>query len=111
MLAAAERPPVEHYGFFLLSLMRTVRLNIAECASAAYQTLSVTAATKLLMFHSAEETKAFIAENQPDWLVGEDGVINLGKQRNMAAVRVESIPSLKLIQQQLTYASELERIV
>ena len=51
-MAAAAHPPVEYYTFFLKSLLETVRLNIGECAAASYSTLTIAAATKVLMFNS-----------------------------------------------------------
>ena len=49
MLAAAN-PPTAYYSYFLASLLETVRLNIGDCVGAAYETLTVEAATKILMF-------------------------------------------------------------
>jgi CSN8/PSMD8/EIF3K family len=50
-MAAAALPPVEHYTFFLKSLLETVRVNIGECAAASYSVLTIEAATKVLMFN------------------------------------------------------------
>lgn len=108
VLSAAEKPPVEYYSFFLQSLMKTVRINIADCAAASYKTLSVKAATEILMFSSLQETLVFIAEKCPEWVV-EGDTISLKNEKGMS--KSDDIPSLKLIAQQLTYASELERIV
>ena len=51
-MAAAALPPVEYYTFFLKSLLETVRINIGECAAASYSSLTMAAATKVLMFNS-----------------------------------------------------------
>lgn len=107
VMAASAQPPVEYYSFFLTSLLMTVRINIGECAAASYSTLTLAAATKILMFHSDNETIDFVSENYPDWsLVG--GVYDLCATKT---VRSEEIPSLRLIAQNLAYATELERIV
>jgi len=52
VLIAASNPTVPLYSFFLNSLLDSVRLNIGECIAASYSTLSVEAATKILMFNS-----------------------------------------------------------
>ena len=51
ILTAAANPPVAFYSFFLVSLMETVRSNIGECLSAAYTSIEVDSATRLLMFN------------------------------------------------------------
>ena len=107
VLSAAENPPVSYYGFFLKSLLETVRMNIGDCAAASYPTLTVTAATKILMFSSEKETLQFISICYPDWSV-QGGSINL---RATKSLKSEEIPSLKVISQSLIYATELERIV
>ena len=107
VLSAAENPPVAYYSFFLRSLLKTVRVNVGDCAAAAYRTLEVSAATRMLMFHSDQETLHFVSETYPGWTV-EGTVIHLQGTKTTSK---SEIPSVKLIQQQLTYANELERIV
>jgi len=108
VMAAASHPPVEYYQFFLTSLLETVRINIAECAAASYRMLTLPAATQILMFSTEQETLDFIAEHHEDWNVA-DNVVEL--RTNKAAARVDSVPAMKLVQQNLSYATELERIV
>lgn len=107
VLSAAENPPVAYYSFFLRSLLKTVRVNVGDCAAAAYRTLEIPAATRMLMFHSDLETLQFLTETYPAWTV-EGTMIHL---QGTKATSQSEIPSVKLIQQQLTYANELERIV
>eukprot|EP01033_Poteriospumella_lacustris_P000092 gene92-61_t len=108
VLASAANPPASQFTFFLNSLLETVRLNIADCVSSAYKTLKVASATKILMFQQDEETLEFVATHYPDWRVGSDGVIYLDETKT---VKSEEIPSMKLIAQTLSYATEMERIV
>ena len=61
-MAAAALPPVEHYTFFLKSLLETVRVNIGECAAASYSVLSIEAATKVLMFNNEKVQCVWISE-------------------------------------------------
>mmetsp|Transcript_3534 Transcript_3534/g.5829 ORF Transcript_3534/g.5829 Transcript_3534/m.5829 type:complete len:202 (+) Transcript_3534:405-1010(+) len=110
VMEAAAKPPTKYFSFFLTSLMETVRINIGECAAAAYSTMSIKAATEILMFENEEETLEFISDFYPTWdvdalertIVCGDGTI---------IHKSEEIPSLKLISQNLGYATELERIV
>jgi 26S proteasome regulatory subunit N12 len=60
------------------------------------------------MFQRDNETLDFIASNYPDWRVSTDGVIYLNETKT---VKSDEIPSMKLIAQTLSYATEMERIV
>lgn len=108
VLSAATKPPVPQYSFFLSSLMETVRINIAECAQAAYKTLSISDAAKLLMFANNKDVLEFIDDNYPLWEVQEGSIRLIARD---VVTKSEGIPNHKIINQVLTYASELERIV
>ena len=87
--------------------MDTVRGTIAECAEAAYDSLSMAAARDMLMLDSDADLRAFITRVHPDWSVeGERIVFDSTNEP-----KSEKIPSLRLISESLTYATELERIV
>ena len=124
---AAAHPPCKSFSVFLAKLLRTVRINIGECAAASYRTLTIAAASDILMFNSeqvyikmlycardvthfcfcVQETLAFIEENYPHWEINNNII-------SLCSVKVnksEEIPAMKLISQTLSYASELERIV
>jgi CSN8/PSMD8/EIF3K family len=60
-MAAAALPPVEHYTFFLKSLLETVRVNIGECAAASYSVLTIEAATEILMFNDEKVLSALMS--------------------------------------------------
>ena len=113
VMQAAAAPPVEYYSFFLTSLLETVRLNICECVLAAYKTLTPQAAMKILMFSSLEETVDFFSDNYPELEVtAATQTIDMRLQSHHAASHnSDEVPSLKLINQTLSYANELERIV
>jgi 26S proteasome regulatory subunit N12 len=108
VLESAANPPASQFSFFLSSLLETVRINIGDCVSSAYSSLKVSSATKILMFQRDNETLDFIASNYPDWRVSTDGVIYLNETKT---VKSDEIPSMKLIAQTLSYATEMERIV
>lgn len=107
VMVEAASPPFNHYTFFLRSLLETVRVNIIECISASYKHLTLSGAREILMFSSLEETKSFISDMHPEWKI-EGEYIDVAGQTTSKS---EEIPSLRLIEQTLTYATELERIV
>lgn len=107
VLISASNPPVPLYSFFLNSLLDSVRLNIGECITASYSNLTIEAATKILMFHSTEETIDFVTVNYPDWVITGHEI----RLQASSTSKSEEIPALKLISQTLAYATELERIV
>lgn len=112
VLQEAASPPVEFYSFFLTSLLETVRVNICECVLAAYRNLTLQAATKVLMFNSVDETVCFFNAHYPELDVSSSTTnIDLGSEDDRMLHRSEDIPSLRLINQTLSYATELERIV
>jgi hypothetical protein len=136
VLLAAASPPTKYFSFFLTSLLETVRINIGECVAVAYINLTLAAATKILMFENDQvrwndlccfysmaypvmhsllccdpmkETLEFIGDFYPGWEVDVSrGTIALS---DVKMLKSEEMPSLKLICQNLSYATELERIV
>ena len=110
MLSAAANPPYPDFSFFLVSLLETVRVNIGECMESAYNTITVKNASKILMFQDEQETVDFINACYPSWAIQGD-VIHLTPSKEKTSGRSEEIPSMKLISQTLSYATELERIV
>merc|ERR1711871_86437 len=107
VMIEAATPPFSHYTFFLKSLLETVRVNIVDCISTSYKNLTLSGAKEILMFTSTEETKTFIHEFHPEWKIQGDLIDVAGH----VTLNSEEIPSMKLVEQTLTYATELERIV
>jgi len=105
VLKASKEVPSEYYSLFMELLMDTVRDEIADCLSTAYDNLSLQDAQKLLALPSLDHAKQYSEKRQ--WKL-ESNVIQFKK--DIAVERAE-IPALKLIQQTLHYARELERIV
>ncbi|CAK5264340.1 unnamed protein product, partial [Mycena citricolor] len=103
--ARAEAPAAE-YGYFVDSLMGTIRNEIASCEEAAYESLPLKDAATLLFFTSQSELLAFA--QQRGWQV------NLN-QATISFVKKEEesidIPKEKIISSSLLYARELEQIV
>ena len=107
VLAAKSVMPSPTFGFFMASIVETVRDSIAECAQVAYGSISLDSAQQLLMLDSRADLITFIEVSCPDWVV-EGGTITF--QPPVGAKSAE-VPSMRLISEALNYATELERIV
>lgn len=107
VLAAKGEAPDPLYLHFLDLLSNTVRDEIASCSERAYTGMDVESARKLLMFGSKGETEAYC--QQHGWDVA-GGRITFQSSMEIAT-GVEQLSSMQLINNSLTYAKELERIV
>ena len=92
--------------YFLDLLVGTVRDEIADCSEKAYSSISAADLQTLLMFSSREELTDFAAER--GWDVDGQSVTFARMEEEPLAAK---LPSSKLIQETLSYAKELERIV
>jgi len=108
VLSANSRIPDASYEFFMDSLLQTVRDSIADCVEVSYKTMKMQDAMTMMKFDSSDQLKEYIEECRDDWLVEGD---TLCFQPPPAGSKASDIPSMKLIAQSLTYATELERIV
>lgn len=105
ILTAKAAVPLPLFSIFMDTLTATVRSKIADCSELAYASLPQSEVQKLLLLSSADETSKFIS-SRPKWTVSS-GTVNF----NRAQEAKVDIPALKIIQQTLEYATELERIV
>ncbi|KAG0448215.1 hypothetical protein HPP92_027936 [Vanilla planifolia] len=108
VLSARQTVPHETYVYFMDLLAKTVRDEIAGCSEKAYDFLTIADAKKILMFSSDQELSDYIAEEHPEWEI-KNGCLFF--QRAKESQPCKEIPSLQLINQTLSYARELERIV
>ncbi|CAN0397988.1 unnamed protein product, partial [Laminaria digitata] len=108
VLAAREHVPHAYYKYFMDSLLDTVRDGIAECSEAAYSELSVKEAQKMLRMPQRSELEAFVEDKHPEWEMTADKIIFRAPE---ACKKSAEIPSMRLIAECLSYATELERIV
>jgi len=99
--------PDPSYEYFMSMLMDTVRDEIASCAESAYAKLSGDEAKKLLGFKNVKELITY-AEDR-GWAVDSKGAVVFNEDVHPATSK--DIPSMRLINQTLLYAKELERIV
>ena len=108
VLNATARIPNSSYEFFMDSLLQTVRDSIADCIEVSYKTLKIQDAMAMMKFDSPDQMRGYIEECRDDWLIEGD---LLCFQPPAVGSKASDIPSMKLIAQSLTYATELERIV
>jgi len=108
VLGAGTRCMEPVFAAFLASLVHTVREAVAECAKAAYKSLTLDSAKEVLMFSTAEEVAAYIQQTHPEWQV-QGNTITFAEPE--ITKKSSEIPSLRLISEALSYATELERIV
>ncbi|PIN20151.1 26S proteasome regulatory complex, subunit RPN12/PSMD8 [Handroanthus impetiginosus] len=108
VLSARQTVPHETYIYFMELLAKTVRDEIAGCSEKAYDSLSMNNVRQMLLFASDRELLQYIKEEHPEWEV-ENGFVVF--QRAKESTACKEIPSLQLINQTLSYARELERIV
>jgi len=108
VLNAGKRVPDPSYDFFMDNLLQTVRDSIADCLEVSYKTMLIKDAASMMKFDSSEDLTEYIEECRDDWIV-EGGVLCF--QPPQIGSKATDIPSMKLMQQSLSYATELERIV
>ncbi|CAD5196158.1 26S proteasome non-ATPase regulatory subunit 8 homolog A [Musa acuminata AAA Group] len=108
VLSARQTVPHDTYVYFLDLLAKTVRDEIAGCSEKAYDYLSINNAKKILMFSTDQELSEYITEEHPEWEI-KNGCVFFQKAKESQPCK--EIPALQLINQTLSYARELERIV
>ncbi|KAF5729764.1 26S proteasome non-ATPase regulatory subunit RPN12A [Tripterygium wilfordii] len=108
VLSARQTAPHESFVYFMDLLAKTVRDEIGGCSEKAYDYLSISDARQMLLFSSDKELADYIKEDHPEWEI-KDGCVFFQKAKETAPCK--EIPSLQLINQTLSYARELERIV
>ena len=108
VLNAGANVPDPSYNFFMENLIETVRDSIADCVEVTYKSLKLTDAVTMMKLDSVEELQEYVQDKRDDWIVEGD---MLTFQPPPVGSKAADIPSMKLISQSLSYATELERIV
>jgi len=112
ILTASQSPPSEFYAPFVARLADTAREDLADCAAAAYRTLSLAAAQKLLMLSSRDELRRFLRERRPAFAVVGDALVFAGGGADKsAAAAAAGLDAVGLLGSTLAYAADLERII
>lgn len=108
VIAAGTAVPDPTYSYFMDSLLETVRDSIADCIEVSYKSMTLTDAVTMMKFTSLNDLQDYLQEKREDWIV--EGDILTFQPPPMGSKAVD-IPSMKLMAQSLSYATELERIV
>ena len=100
--------PAQNYSFFMDILIVTIRNEIASCVEKAYERISVSEAVKLLMIDSEGQLEEYMRERE--WVTSGDGqyfVFSWPEKKET----LHFVQNQLLIQEYLSYARELEKIV
>eukprot|EP01127_Copromyxa_protea_P005519 TRINITY_DN15441_c0_g1_i1.p1 TRINITY_DN15441_c0_g1~~TRINITY_DN15441_c0_g1_i1.p1 ORF type:complete len:264 (-),score=50.27 TRINITY_DN15441_c0_g1_i1:37-828(-) len=105
ILEAGNSFPVDYYAQFTQKLINTSRHDIADSLQSAYETLKLDDARSLLMLKDNSELEKFVAERK--WTV-KDNSLQFSSESDKETTHVDA---LRLIAQNLAYATELEQII
>ncbi len=111
VLESRTHTPHPGYAFFMGLLVDTVRDAVADCSESAYVRLGVAAAKDIMLLDSDAALAQYAAAKHPDWTLSADGFVHFGKDHGPKHAKAADVPSLRLIAETLSYATELERIV
>lgn len=108
VLNAGLHVPDPSYQFFMDNLLQTVRDSIADCVEVSYKTMKLADAMTMMKFDTQQALMEYVEECRDDWIVEGE---TLCFQPPPMGSKASDIPSMKLITQSLSYATEMERIV
>jgi 26S proteasome regulatory subunit N12 len=107
VLTLNNSPPHELFKYFLVRLEGTVRDDIADCAAAAYKSLPVGAACKMLRLEGGASALSAYAEGRGlEWVVEGDTLRFAPPESTERRLNAATIMA-----NALGYAAELERVV
>jgi len=96
------------YEVFMDNLLQTVRDSIADCIESSYKSIKVTVVIKMMKFDCQNDLMEYVSEFRENWfLESNDFFFHTANTCLMSS----DIPSMSLIGQTLSYATELVRIV
>lgn len=101
-----ENVPDPHYAFFVNKLLHTIKDEIASCAEKSYNQISVSGVRDILQLESNKEAQRY-AEDRGWHPTGDDFFFQQASEQMDDVVTRSGC----LLQQSLSYAKELERIV
>lgn len=124
-------PCLTTYPFFMEQLVSTVRDAIADCIEVSYLSLSLPQTATIMKLDSTTSTTTansdpvqelldYIEVAREDWIVHSDTKMITFQQQSSSASNTtntgmtltgQDVPSQQWIQQALTYATEMERII
>lgn len=106
---AKSQVPSPYYTFFIDVLLNTIRVEVASCLEAAFDSIAVVDAVRLLFLSNLEELKKFFSTRQ--WVLSADGrTISFPTAKDINQLTAK-VASQQIASQIVEYAVELERIV
>jgi len=108
VLTASLHVPDPSYQFFMDNLLQTVRDSIADCVEVSYKRMKIADAMTMMKFDAQAALMEYVEECRDDWIVEGNELVF---QAPPMGSKASDIPSMKLITQSLSYATEMERIV
>ena len=107
--------PDPSYQLFLQHLGPTVRDSIADCLEASYKSLTLSEAASAMKLPSIDALLEYVQTERDDWAIDTttngEGTILFQPPPTSNTALASDVPSLQWIQQSLSYATELERII
>lgn len=107
VINAEVNVPHSSYTLFMISLLETVRESIADCLEVSYKTMKPNDA-HVMMNLGDISIYEYAEACREDWIIDEE---ELCFQPSDLGFKASDIPNERMIQQNLGYATELERIV
>ena len=112
ILISKQNVPMKAYQFFIDKFVDAIRYEVARSAERAYESLSIKDMGNMFMIKNNDELHLFIQQNNMkdgvEWAVDKSSnrvfFNNENKEKN-------EIPSTKLINYSLDYATEFNRII
>ena len=108
VINAEVNVPDSSYTLFMESLLETVRESIADCMEVSYKTMKVDDAHKMMNLDKDLTVNEYAELCREDWIISKQ---ELCFQPSDLGFKASDIPNERMIQQNLGYATELERIV
>ncbi|CUG88009.1 proteasome regulatory non-ATPase subunit, putative [Bodo saltans] len=107
LLHARGQAPSNEYVSVVELLEGTVRAEVSRCMPAAYSSISVQEASATLMIKSESDVRLIAERN--GWKTSADGV-QFEFSRDVDASKRE-LPFMQVLQQQIAFAADLQRVV
>lgn len=107
LLHARGQAPSNEYVSVVELLEGTVRAEVGRCMPAAYASITVQDAGATMMIKSEEDVRSIGERN--GWKTSEDG-LQFEFSRDVDATKRE-LPFMQILQQQIAFAADLQRVV
>lgn len=106
---AKNQIPSPYYMLFIDVLLNTIRIEIASCLEAAFDSVRIVDAARLLFLNNADDLKNFCSGRQ--WIMDGNGKSISFNKPQIADVLTAKVASKQIASQIIEYALELEKIV